>query len=63
MILKWICFLLVCLDTVAYVITSAKRIELEDKTSGKFGRFIGMCAGIVAIVYVLYGTGTCWLKA
>lgn len=63
MILKWICFLLVCLDTVAYVITAAKRIELEDKTSGKLGRFTGMCAGIAARVYVLYGAGTCWLAA
>ena len=61
MILKWICFILVCLDTVGYVVDAAKRIDLENNTSGKLGKFIGMCIGIAARVYVLYGAGTCWL--
>ena len=63
MILKWICFLLVCLDTVNYIINGADKIKEEYRTSSKIGRFIGLCTGIAARVYVLYGAGTCWLSA
>lgn len=63
MILKWFCFILVCLDTVAYIINGADKIKEEYKTSNKIGRLVGLCAGIAARVYVLYGTGTCWLSA
>ena len=63
MILKWICFILVCLDVVGYIIEGADRIKGEYKTSSKLGRFIGLCTGIAARVYVLYGAGTYWLSA
>jgi hypothetical protein len=62
MILKWICFILVCLDTVSYIVEKAERIKLEDNIYGRIGSFIGTCLGIAARVYVLYGAGTCWLS-
>ena len=59
--LKWISFILVCLDTVSYIIGQAARIESKFKVSDKIGGIIGLCLGIAARVYVLYGAGTCWL--
>lgn len=53
-ILKWICFILVCLDTVSYI------IEKVDKLND-YCIVIGMLLGIAARVFVLYGTLTCWL--
>lgn len=52
--LKWICFLLVCLDVVGYVIEKGKELD-------SFGNLIGLLIGIAARVFVLYGTATCWL--
>lgn len=54
MVLKWICFILVCLDTVVYIAKTPNRVE-------NIGGLIGFLAGIAARVYVLYGTATCWL--
>ena len=56
MILKWICFILVCLDTVSYIVTQGSKSDGAAK-------FIGLCVGIAARVYVLYGTASCWLLA
>lgn len=61
MVLKWICFILVCLDTVGYIIEQADRIRNEYES--KVGRFIGLCLGIAARVYVLYGAAAYWLLA
>ena len=60
-VLKWVCFILVCLDTVSYIIEQADRIKNVYKS--KIERFIGLCLGIAARVYVLYGTATYWLMA
>ena len=54
MVLKWICFILVCLDTVSYIVSQA--IKLDG-----VARLIGLCLGIAARVYVLYGTAAYWL--
>lgn len=61
MVLKWICFIIVCLDTVSYIVEQANRIEKQNKASSKAGSLLGLCVGIAARVYVLYGAGTCWL--
>lgn len=54
LVLKWICFIIVCLDVVAY---------LGDKLDNKanIATIIGVFLGILARFYVLYGTYTCWL--
>lgn len=54
MILKWICFILVCLDVVSYI---AYQVNEMDGAI----RFIGLCIGLAARVYVLYNTATYWL--
>lgn len=61
MVLKWICFILVCLDTLSYIFQGADKMQNEKRASSKLGRFIGLCVGIAARVYVLCGTATCWL--
>lgn len=61
MVLKWICFIIVCLDTVSYIAEQTNRLEKCNKTAEKAGSLLGLCIGIVARVYVLYGAGTCWL--
>ena len=53
-VLKWICFLLVCLDVVGYVIEKSNNIKC-------FSNLLGLLIGIAARVFVLYGTATCWL--
>lgn len=53
-ILKWICFLIVCIDTVAYIVS--KTDKLNDGTV-----VVGLLIGIAMRVFVLYGTATCWL--
>lgn len=63
MVLKWICFILVCLDTLSYIISQVDNIRNKKKTTGKVGGFIGLCVGIAARVYVLCGAATCWLMA
>lgn len=55
-VLNWICFILVCLDVVAYVIQKSENIYSSAV-------FIGMLIGIAARVYVLYNTATYWLLA
>lgn len=61
--LKWFCFILVCLDVVSYIINQAEKIKDYNKASSKIGGFMGLCVGIAARVYVLYGAGTCWLTS
>lgn len=56
MVLKWICFVLVCMDTIAYIIDKGKRLD-------GVGSLIGLCLGIAARVYVLYGAAAYWLLA
>ena len=63
MVLKCICFILVCLDTVSYIVEQAYRIGKERDTYGKICRFLGLCVGIAARVYVLYGACVYWLTA
>lgn len=54
MVLKWICFILVCLDTLSYILEQASNMK-------SIANFIGLCIGIAARVYVLYGAATYWL--
>lgn len=53
-VLKWICFILVCIDVVGYIIKKARDME-------GIASLIGLLLGIAARVFVLYGTLTCWL--
>ena len=53
-ILKWIGFLLVSLDTVAYIIQKGKNLD-------KVSSLTALCLGIAARVYTLYGTAAYWL--
>lgn len=62
-ILKWICFILVCLDVINYIIKQADKTKNESSSSSKAGRFVGFLLGIASRVYVLYGTATYWLLA
>lgn len=54
-VLKWICFILVCLDSIAYV---CDKVEVSK---GDLAKVIGLILGIFARAFVLYGTATCWL--
>ena len=62
-VLKWICFILVCLDTLGYIFGQAIKIENENKVSSKAGRLVGLCLGIASRVYVLYGAVAYWILA
>ena len=53
-VLKWICFILVCIDVVGYIIEKAGDMK-------SIASLIGLLLGIAARVFVLYGTLTCWL--
>ena len=53
-VLKWICFILVCLDTVSYIVEKANELDSVAK-------LIGLLLGIAARVYVLYGAAAYWL--
>lgn len=55
-VLKWLCFALICLDTARCTIK-----RTEDMDSVAF--LIGLLIGIVCRVFALYGTLTCWLFA
>ena len=57
LILKWICFIVVCLDSIAYIIDHTKSEEPK-----KFSQLLGLLVGIAMRVYLLYGTYTCWIK-
>lgn len=60
-VLKWICFILVCLDVLSYVVETSDRIQNHTKASKQVGGLIGLSIGVAARVIVLYGTATCWL--
>lgn len=53
-IVKWICFIITCLDLVGYVYE-----KWEKKLT--FGGFLGVIVGILARLFVYYGAFTCWL--
>lgn len=61
--LKWVCFITVCFDVLSYILNTADNIRNENKTSSKIAKFLGLCSGIAARVFVLCGTATCWLLA
>ena len=52
--LKWFSFILVCLDTIGYIIDKTKSMK-------SIGNLTGFLVGIACRVFVLYGTATCWL--
>ena len=52
--LKWICFLLVCGDTLGYILQKANKLN-------EWETVIGLCIGTAMRCFVLYGTLTCWL--
>lgn len=56
-ILKWICFVIVCIDVIAYILDfgNGKR-EINGAST-----IFGMLIGVAARVFVLYGAATCWL--
>lgn len=60
-VLKWICFILVCLDTLGYIVGQTAKIVTKNTAAGKMGVLLGLCIGTAARVFVLYGTATCWL--
>ena len=60
-VLKWICFLVVCIDVIKYIVEQTIRIIIECKISGKAGGFIWVCLGIAVRVSVLYGIAVYWL--
>lgn len=53
---KWFCFILICADTVTYIIRQADNID-------SVGMLIGFITGIIARACALYGTVTCWVLA
>jgi hypothetical protein len=55
-IIKWMCFIVVCLDVVGYI------LEKADEGFDVVG-LIGVLIGIAIRVYVLYNTATYWLLA
>ena len=55
-VLKWLCFILICTDVVVYIIEKSRELE-------GVGTLIVLLIGIAARVFVLYGTLTCWLLA
>ena len=61
--LNWVCFILVCLDTVSYIIEQGIKIGNVKDASTRVAKSIGLCVGIAARVYVLYNTVNCWLLA
>lgn len=62
-ILKWLCFILVCTDTIVYTITQMIRTKSDTKITKIIGNSIALIIGILARVFVLYGATTCWLLA
>lgn len=53
---KWFGFILICADTVGYIVEQANKLD-------GIARLIGLSAGIALRVYALYGAATCWLLA
>lgn len=60
-IVKWICFILVCCDAIAYVFSKLCEANKDNTVCKKLGRSIGLILGIFARTFVLYGAATCWL--
>lgn len=60
-VLKWICFIVVCLDTLSYILERHDIIKSQQELSTKIAKFIGLLVGIAARVYVLCGAATGWL--
>ena len=58
-LLKWICFIIVCLDFIGYIIE--KSTYENDSKARNLGEVLGLILGTIARVFVLYGTATCWL--
>lgn len=63
MVLKWLCFILMCTDVIGYIIGVAKGIEKDVRLSSRLGTLIGLLFGVAARVYVLYNTANYWLLA
>lgn len=61
-ILKWICFIITCTDTLAFIINKPTEVIKKD-LKWKLHTLIGFSCGIAARVFVLYGILTCWLLA
>ncbi len=61
--INWICFILVCLDTVSYIIEQGIKIAETKDTATSVAKFIGLCIGIACRVYILYNTVNYWLLA
>lgn len=56
-ILKWICFILICLDVIFdFIIQKVLKGDIHNIPS-----LSGFLIGIAARVFVLYGTLTCWV--
>ncbi len=56
-VLKWICFIIVCTDVLAYIINKTR-----GRTQVKNGiEFIAFLLGVIARVFVLYSAATYWL--
>ena len=56
-IIKWVCFILICLDVIFdYIIQKSINGNVHNIPS-----LIGFMVGIAARVFVLYGTLTCWV--
>lgn len=53
-VLKWICFIIIFLDAVGYIITSVDKVE-------NIPTLIGLCIGVAARAYVLYGACAYWV--
>ena len=58
LVLRWICFFIVCADVIAYIIA-----YIIDKTEENLDGVMvfGVIFSILARLYVLYGLYTCWL--
>ena len=61
--LNWICFILICLDVISYIMDNGSNIEKTNDMSNRIAKFIGLCTGVAARVYVLYNTINYWLLA
>jgi hypothetical protein len=53
---KWFCFILICADTVSYIINKSKEVE-------NVAGLMGLMTGITARGCALYGLVTYWLLA
>lgn len=62
-VLNWICFILVCLDTLSYILEQADKINNTSELSSRVAKFMGLLTGIAARVYVLYNAAAYWLFA